>query len=124
MYFSPRCLFCDKNNSRRHTRRGQTWKCKHCGEMNPGPGMLKAIVGRFTAPPAGATPGVHANGASSDQPTPKVAGTKIKGTEVATAAKPAAKPPAAPAVTKPAAKAPPTPPAPAGKTERKDWIFG
>jgi hypothetical protein len=120
MYFSPRCLFCDKNNSRRHTRRGQTWKCKHCGEMNPGPGMLKAIVGRFTAPPAGATPGVHANGAT--QPTPKVAGTKIKGAESAT--KPAAKPPAAPAVTKPAAKAPPIPPAAVGKTERKDWIFG
>lgn len=116
MYFAPRCLFCDKNNGRRHTRRGRTWQCKHCGEMNPGPGMLKAIVGRFTTPPAD---GKHTNGAAHLAPA-KAAATTIKGV----AKVPAAKPPTKPAVTSAAAsKAQPKPSAPSTPPPAKRGVL-
>lgn len=123
MYFSPRCLFCDKNNGRRHTRRGRTWQCKHCGEMNPGPGMLKAIVGRFTTPPADAK---HLNGAAQPAaaaPPARAAATTIKGVAKAPAVKPPAKPaaestPASKAQPKPSAPSTPPPPVKKGILEQ------
>jgi hypothetical protein len=109
-YHAPRCLFCDKNNKRRHARRGRTWICEFCGEANPGPGMLKAIVGRFITPPATTKAGARGNGAAEPQPA-KVTATKIKGASEApkvapTAAAPAKEvAPAAEPVTPPAAPA-------------------
>lgn len=105
-YFAPRCLFCDHNNKRRHTRRGATWTCGSCGQLNPGPGMLKAIVGRFATPPADAK---HTNGAPPPAATPKVAATTIKGVAKAPAAKPSPKPAVGGAVE---SKAQPTPSVP------------
>jgi hypothetical protein len=80
--------------------------------MNPGPGMLKAIVGRFATPPADAK---HTNGAA--QPTPaRVAATTIKGVAKAPAAKPAkAAAPAEPTAAKPKPPAPSTAPPPPTK---------
>jgi hypothetical protein len=96
--FAPRCLFCNKNSRRRNTRKGRYWRCRSCGELNPGPGMVKAIMGRFTTPPGQA---IHAVAGSQPAEATRAAVTKIKGAEA-----PAAAPAAAVAAKVPASKAP------------------
>ena len=130
MYFAPRCLFCNKNNRRRHTRRGRTWTCKFCGETNPGPGMLRAIVGRFTTPPAAPVHQVK-NGkpdasAAPSAETPAAApaavavATRIKSSSNGAVTKPAVVAKAKPAAKKPA----PPPPPPVKKASLFDKVMG
>jgi hypothetical protein len=112
-YFSPRCLFCNKNNGRRNSKKGRYWKCRHCGEINPGPGMLKAMVGRFTQPPASAA---HTNGHVAEPITPAVnvaAATAPAAVVTKIKAAPAAAPRAVPAKPTPKAAVPKTKPTPA-----------
>jgi hypothetical protein len=114
-YFSPRCLFCNKNNGRRNSKKGRYWKCRHCGETNPGPGMLRAIVGRFTTP-ASPTNGKHSVTPTAPAAQPAVAlATTIKGVppvnEAVTPPKP--KPPS-----RKAASVPTAPPPKPGLLER------
>jgi hypothetical protein len=85
--------------------------------MNPGPSMIKAMVGRLTTPPPGTARHAKAttddtapatNGASTAV-TPVIATSKIKTTNVAAAA-------ATPAANEEPAKKAPTPRKPAPKT--------
>lgn len=106
-YFSPTCFFCGKNNKRRHSRVGRTWACGHCGEINPGPGMVRSMMAKLGSnghaesrePAAATVPAAPAAAART------VKATRIKGVgEAVVVAAPASKP-------KPAAVAPAVPPA-------------
>jgi len=113
--FTPQCLFCGKNSRPRNSRKGRYWRCRKCGEMNPGPGMIKAMVGRFTNPPAN---GKHAKAAPAAQPvaaTVAVA-TTIKGAPAAPTTKPVS--PSKPA----AAKTRPSPVKPAAPEKKPSWF--
>lgn len=36
--YSPRCVNCRRKTAKRHSTKAYTWKCKHCGFLNFGPG--------------------------------------------------------------------------------------
>jgi hypothetical protein len=112
-YFSPQCLFCGKNNRRRHSRLARTWTCDHCGELNPGPAMFRTLIkgmgertepakkARKTEPP----PAAAESGNGNSHAAPKVAKTTIRAAAAQAPAAPKPKAKTAPAKPKPAAAA-------------------
>ena len=126
-YFSPTCYFCGKNNKRRHSRRGHTWTCDHCHEVNPGPMMMKKLLGKLAEGPT--ADGMRRGAAKA---APRVAVTKIKTAVLAVTkakaktSKPSSSPNPEPASTRPApaAAAPSAPAKPTAKRGLGDWIFG
>lgn len=116
-YFRPRCMYCNKNNRTRQSRRGRYWKCRHCGEINPGPGMVQAMISHMTQPSGTAARAKDKQERAAKPAAPAtVAVTTIKGTELVAA--PAKKKPVKAAA---AGKPTPTPP-PAKSAESKGFL--
>ena len=41
------CIRCERNQVRRVGAAGESVSCKHCGQLNPGPGFLRRIFGNW-----------------------------------------------------------------------------